>query len=120
VRWRRWRKRGNERDQSGTSAAGAARPADLRKGDFVADKNEQVVFKVATDATKPEVKAAVEALFKVRGQVGSGAECEGQGKRFGRTMGRRKDWKKAFRVPEARPGNQLCGWGVISHGTGKT
>ena len=40
-------------------------PQISEKATFVADKNEQVVFKVASDATKPEVKAAVESLFKV-------------------------------------------------------
>ena len=40
-------------------------PQISEKATYIADKNEQVVFKVATDATKPEVKAAVEALFKV-------------------------------------------------------
>ena len=45
------------------------RAADLREGaPCVADKNEQVVFLVAPDATKPEIKAAVELLFKVEGR----------------------------------------------------
>ena len=40
-------------------------PQISEKATFIADKNEQVVFKVSSDATKPEVKAAVESLFKV-------------------------------------------------------
>jgi large subunit ribosomal protein L23 len=41
-------------------------PQISEKATWVADKNEQVIFRVASDATKPEVKAAVELLFKVR------------------------------------------------------
>lgn len=41
-------------------------PQVSEKATYVADKNEQVIFRVAPDATKPEVKAAVELLFKVR------------------------------------------------------
>ena len=40
-------------------------PQISEKATFIAEKNEQVVFRVASDATKPEVKAAVELLFKV-------------------------------------------------------
>ncbi len=40
-------------------------PQISEKATFVAEKNEQVIFRVASDATKPEVKAAVELLFKV-------------------------------------------------------
>ena len=40
-------------------------PQVSEKATYVADKNNQVVFKVAADATKPEIKAAVELLFKV-------------------------------------------------------
>ena len=40
-------------------------PQISEKATYAADKNEQVVFRVASDATKPEVKAAVEMLFKV-------------------------------------------------------
>jgi len=71
-------------------------PQISEKATFVADKNEQVVFKVATDATKPEVKAAVEALFKVEVKSVQVLNVKGKSKRFGRSMGRRKDWKKAF------------------------
>ena len=66
------------------------------KATYVADKNEQVVFRVASDATKPEVKAAVEALFKVEVKSVQVLNVKGKAKRFGRSMGRRKDWKKAF------------------------
>jgi large subunit ribosomal protein L23 len=55
-------------------------PTGLREGTYVADKNEQVIFIVTPDATKPEIKAAVELLFKVQVEVGSGFQPEGQGK----------------------------------------
>ena len=71
-------------------------PQISEKATYIADKNEQVVFKVATDATKPEVKAAVEALFKVEVKSVQVLNVKGKAKRFGRSMGRRKDWKKAF------------------------
>jgi large subunit ribosomal protein L23 len=65
-------------------------PQISEKATFIADKNEQVVFKVASDATKPEVKAAVEQLFKVEVESVQVANVKGKSKRFGRTMGRRK------------------------------
>ena len=71
-------------------------PQISEKATYIADKNEQVVFKVATDATKPEVKAAVEALFKVEVKSVQVLNVKGKAKRFGRSMGRRQDWKKAF------------------------
>lgn len=71
-------------------------PQVSEKSTMLAEKLNQVVFIVAQDATKPEIKAAVEMLFKV--QVGSVrvANSKGKAKRFGRTMGRRSDVRKAF------------------------
>nr|WP_269465514.1 MULTISPECIES: 50S ribosomal protein L23 [Thauera] len=80
-------------------------PQISEKATFVADKNEQVVFKVAADATKPEVKAAVEALFKVEVKSVQVLNVKGKSKRFGKTMGRRKDWKKAFVC--LKPGQEI-------------
>jgi len=71
-------------------------PQISEKATYIADKNEQVVFRVASDATKPEVKAAVEALFDVKVKSVQIANVKGKEKRFGRIMGRRKTWKKAF------------------------
>ncbi|GGY18036.1 50S ribosomal protein L23 [Paludibacterium paludis] len=71
-------------------------PVVSEKSTFVAEKNQQVVFRVATDATKPEIKAAVEMLFNVKVESVSTVNVKGKVKRFGRTMGRRKDWKKAY------------------------
>jgi large subunit ribosomal protein L23 len=71
-------------------------PQISEKATFVADKHEQVVFRVASDATKPEVKAAVEQLFDVKVKSVQIANVKGKEKRFGRMIGRRKGWKKAF------------------------
>ena len=71
-------------------------PVVSEKSTLVADKNEQVVFKVATDATKPEVKAAVELLFNVKVDSVQILNVKGKVKRFGRFIGRRREWKKAY------------------------
>ncbi|MCW3481716.1 50S ribosomal protein L23 [Crenobacter sp. SG2303] len=71
-------------------------PVVSEKSTFVAEKHQQVVFRVATDATKPEVKAAVELLFNVKVQDVTTVNVKGKVKRFGQRFGRRKDWKKAY------------------------
>lgn len=62
----------------------------------VADAGNQVVFKVATDSTKREIKAAVELLFEVKVEAVRTINVKGKSRRFGKTQGRTKDWKKAF------------------------
>lgn len=71
-------------------------PVISEKGTFVADKYQQVVFRVVKNATKPEIKAAVELLFKVEVEGVQVANVKGKQKRFGRFVGRRNDWKKAY------------------------
>ena len=71
-------------------------PQISEKATYIADKNEQVVFRVASDATKPEVKAAVELLFKVEVKAVQVSNVKGKEKRFGKMMGSRKSWKKAY------------------------
>ena len=71
-------------------------PQISEKATYIADKNEQVVFRVASDATKPEVKAGVELLFKVEVKAVQVANVKGKEKRFGKMIGRRKGWKKAY------------------------
>ena len=66
------------------------------KGTVIADKNSQFIFKVAPDATKPEVKAAVESLFNVKVKSVQMIKMKGKRKNFGRVQGKRKDWKKAY------------------------
>ena len=72
---------------------------------YVADKNEQVIFRVASDATKPEIKAAVELLFKVQVETVQVANVKGKVKRFKGSAGRRKGWKKAF--VSLKPGQEI-------------
>jgi large subunit ribosomal protein L23 len=71
-------------------------PQISEKATYVADKYAQVIFRVAPDATKPEVKGAVELLFKVSVKSVQIANVKGKHKKFGRVMGRRKSWKKAY------------------------
>jgi len=71
-------------------------PQISEKATYVADKFRQYIFKVVPDATKPEVKAAVEALFKVNVESVQVLNVKSKTKRTGRIMGRRKGWKKAF------------------------
>jgi len=66
------------------------------KSSIVAEANNQVVFKVATDASKPEIKQAVEMLFDVKVDRVQVSNVKGKTKRFGAKMGRRNDWKKAY------------------------
>ena len=76
-------------------------PVVSEKSTFVGERANQYVFRVAPDATKPEIKAAVELLFstkdkKIEVTGVRVANVKGKEKRFGRIMGRRKGWKKAF------------------------
>ena len=80
-------------------------PIVSEKGTHIADKYEQVIFKVMPDATKPEVKAAVEAMFKVQVESVQIVNVSGKTKRFGRYMGRRRNWKKAYVC--LKPGQEI-------------
>lgn len=71
-------------------------PQISEKSTYVADKNKQFVFRVAPDATKPEIKAAVELIFKVEVNAVQVVNVGGKQKRYGRFNGRRKNWKKAY------------------------
>ncbi len=76
-------------------------PLVTEKTQIAADKNRQFGFRVVVDATKPEIKAAIELLFKVKVKGVTVANVLGKTKRFGRIEGKRKDWKKAFVALEA-------------------
>ena len=71
-------------------------PVVTEKSTLVAEKNNQVAFRVVADATKPEIKAAVELLFKVEVDSVQVANRKGKEKRFGRYMGRRRNERKAY------------------------
>jgi large subunit ribosomal protein L23 len=71
-------------------------PVISEKATRVAEKRNQAVFKVLRDATKPEIKLAVEQLFNVRVTDVNTLNVAGKNKRFGQSQGRRSDWKKAY------------------------
>lgn len=80
-------------------------PQISEKATLLADKREQVIFRVAPTATKPEIKAAVEQLFKVEVQSVQVLNVKGKTKRFGGITGKRKGWKKAFVC--LKPGQEI-------------
>jgi large subunit ribosomal protein L23 len=71
-------------------------PIISEKATSVAEKHNQVLFKVLRDATKPEIKAAVELMFKVEVDAVRTVNQRGKEKKFGRSMGRRDHIKKAY------------------------
>jgi len=71
-------------------------PIVSEKATMTAEKHNQILFKVMRDATKPEIKAAVELLFKVEVESVQTVVQKGKAKRFGRSMGRRDHVKKAY------------------------
>ena len=71
-------------------------PIVSEKATQVAEKHNQVLFKVLRDATKPEIKAAVELMFKVEVESVNVVQVKGKAKRFGGRQGRRDHVKKAY------------------------
>lgn len=71
-------------------------PQVSEKATMIAESNNQIVFIVASDATKPEIKAAVEMLFSVKVVAVQVVNTKGKQKRFGRSFGKRSDVRKAF------------------------
>ena len=71
-------------------------PIMSEKGTMLAEKHNQVLFKVLRDATKPEIKAAVELMFKVEVESVQTVQHKGKVKRTGKTIGRRDHVKKAY------------------------
>lgn len=69
------------------------------KATFLGEKNNQIIFRVATGATKKEIKDAIELLWKeqkIDVRNVRTINVKGKRKRFGRFMGARSDWKKAI------------------------
>lgn len=78
-------------------------PLVSEKSTRLAEGSQQFAFKVLSDASKPEIKKAVEMLFSVNVKAVRVVNVKGKSKRFGRVMGRRNDWKKAYvRVQEGQ------------------
>ncbi|QPK65680.1 50S ribosomal protein L23 [Methylomonas sp. LL1] len=71
-------------------------PIVSEKSSNVADKSNQFVFKVAKTATKLQIKNAVELMFGVKVETVRVLNVKGKVKRFGRSLGKRSDWKKAY------------------------
>ena len=71
-------------------------PVVSEKSTLVADKNRQYVFRVADHATKPEIKAAIELMFKTKVDGVTVLNVRGKERRFGRLTGRKRNWKKAY------------------------
>ncbi len=80
-------------------------PIVSEKSTMVAEKNNQVAFRVLQDATKPEIKAAVERLFKVEVESVQVLNQAGKAKRFGRFNGRRRNVRKAY--VSLKPGQEI-------------
>ena len=85
-------------------------PVVSEKATFIADKHEQVIFRVLRDATKPEVKAAVELMFSKKDKPVEVMSVQivnvkGKQKRFGTHAGRRRNWKKAY--VSLKPGQEI-------------
>ena len=71
-------------------------PIVSEKSTNVAEKNKQIVFKVQKQATKKQVKNAVEIMFGVEVDSVNVLNVKGKQKKVGRSSGRRPDWKKAY------------------------
>jgi large subunit ribosomal protein L23 len=80
-------------------------PIVSEKSTLVAEKNNQITFRVLQDATKPEIKAAVELLFKVEVESVQVLNQAGRAKRFGRFNGRRRNVRKAY--VSLKPGQEI-------------
>jgi large subunit ribosomal protein L23 len=80
-------------------------PVVSEKSTMIADKHEQIAFRVRQDATKQEVKAAVELLFKVEVEKVSILNQKGKRKKFGRFTGQRANLRKAY--VSLKPGQEI-------------
>ena len=80
-------------------------PIVSEKATMIADKTNAVTFKVLQDATKFEIKAAVQLMFKVDVQSVAVLNIKGKTKRFGKSVGRRDNVRKAYVT--LKPGQEL-------------
>ena len=71
-------------------------PVISEKSTNAAEASKQFVFKVQKDATKYQIKKAVELMFEVQVETVRVLNMKGKKKRFGQTLGKRSDWKKAY------------------------
>jgi len=87
-------------------------PIVSEKSTMISDKHNQVLFQVLRDATKPEIKAAVELMFKVEVESVQTVVQKGKVKRFGRSVGRRDNVKKAYVCLKAGQELNISGGGA--------
>ncbi|MGZ0076776.1 50S ribosomal protein L23 [Methylomonas sp. YC3] len=80
-------------------------PIVSEKSSNAADQSNQFVFKVKKSATKLQIKNAVELMFGVEVAAVRVLNVKGKVKRFGRTLGKRSDWKKAY--VKLQPGHNI-------------
>ena len=80
-------------------------PQITEKATFIADKYNQVAFKVRKNATKDQVKQAIELMFKVEVTAVNLLNMKGKTKRRGNNYGKRADWKKAY--VSLKPGQEI-------------
>ena len=80
-------------------------PVISEKSTLAADQGGQVVFRVIKDASKPEIRRAVEMMFEVEVDQVRVLNTKGKSKRFGAIQGRRSDWKKAY--VKLKPGHDI-------------
>ena len=80
-------------------------PIISEKSTIAAEKNKRFVFKVQKQATKKQVKSAVEVMFNVEVDSVQVLNVKGKQKRFGGSLGQRSDWKKAY--VKLKPGHDI-------------
>lgn len=80
-------------------------PQVTEKATFIADKYNQVAFKVRKNATKIQIKQAIELMFKVEVTAVNLMNMNGKTKRRGNNYGKRADWKKAY--VSLKPGQEI-------------
>jgi len=80
-------------------------PVISEKSTVAAEKNNRFVFKVQKQATKKQVKSAVEVMFNVEVDSVQVLNVKGKQKRFGGSLGQRSDWKKAY--VKLKPGHDI-------------
>ncbi|MDH4029173.1 MAG: 50S ribosomal protein L23 [Nitrospirota bacterium] len=71
-------------------------PLLTEKGTLLKEQDNKVMFRVAKEANKIEIKKAVEEIFKVKVDRVTTMNCKGKNKRMGKYEGKRPDWKKAI------------------------
>ncbi|MCK9398090.1 MAG: 50S ribosomal protein L23 [Methylobacter sp.] len=80
-------------------------PIISEKSTIAAEQNNRFVFKVQKQATKKQVKSAVELMFSVEVDSVQVLNVKGKQKRFGGSLGQRSDWKKAY--VKLKPGHDI-------------